>query len=63
MTPQRAKEIIDQTPRDPFGAKTELRQHMNYDEIQQVNAVWETLPGSTSFNDAIRYIATARFLR
>lgn len=63
MTPERAQQIIDQCPRDPFGAKSNPSKNMTYDEVQQVKDVWDTLPGSTCFNDALRYIATGVFVR
>ena len=55
MTPKRAKEIQCQSSQWPYWGAA--RKFMTEEEISEVTALWDTMPGSTCFNDALNRFA------
>lgn len=51
MTPERAREIRVSASRWPYWGN--YSRFMTADEIEEVRRVWDTLPGNTSFADAL----------
>lgn len=59
MTPQRAQEIIDNARAHSVGFPwvDQIKNELLPGEREQVNAVWDTLPGHTHFVNALEHIA------
>jgi hypothetical protein len=55
MTKERAKELVALLDKNVLGQSA--RAYMTTSEIEDVNAVWQSIVGTTSFNDALRSMA------
>ena len=65
MTPERARELLSITPMMssiPCNFKRRITDRVNpegmtIEEEAEINQLWATMPGSTSFADALRRVA------